>query len=114
MPTEDYKITDAPITAWFQGQKVQLIPVFGSEDIRHYDFCHICGAEPYGVEQCSPKLHALKIMHEKIFQLRRQHSALEKRAHTLEKRADVEGEEEEEKKIIQKEIEQLQLDIKTL
>jgi hypothetical protein len=111
MSTEDYKITDAPITAWFQGQKVQLIPVFGSEGIQHYDFCHICGAEPYGVEQCSPKLHALKIMHEKIFQLRRQHSALEKRAHTL--GAYVE-EEEEEKKIIQKEIEQLQLDIKTL
>jgi hypothetical protein len=110
MSTEDYKITDAPITAWFQGQKVHIIPVFGVGDKQHYDYCDICGAEPYGVEKCNPKLHAIKIVQDKIFQLRRQCSALEKRA-------DVEVQiqiQEKEKKIIQKEIEQLQLDIKTL
>jgi hypothetical protein len=110
MSSEDYKITDAPITAWYEGQKVLIIPVFGDG---HYDFCHICGASPYGVEKCTPKLHALKIMHQQIFQLRRQYSALAKRAYTLQECTEAEAAEEK-KQIIEKEIEQLQLDIKTL
>ena len=109
MSTEDYKITDAPITAWFQGQKVHIIPVFGAGDKQHYDYCDICGAEPYGVEKCNQNLHAVKIIQNKIFQLRRQYSAIEKRADT-----EVFQIQENKKKIIEKQIEQLQLDIKTL
>ena len=109
MSTEDYKITDAPITAWFQGQKVHIIPVFGDGDKQHYDYCDICGAEPYGVEKCNQKLHAVKIIQNEIFQLRRQYSAIEKRADT-----EVFQIQENKKKIIEKQIEQLQLDIKTL
>jgi hypothetical protein len=103
---EDHKIADSPIEAWLQGHKVMIIPIFGNGNLRHYDYCHICGASPYGIEMCNPKLHSIKMVHDQIYKLRRQHSELEKRADTLVDDA---------RKInILKQIEQLQLTIKTL
>jgi hypothetical protein len=55
---------------------------------------------------CNPKLHSIKMVHDQIYKLRRQYSELEKRAHTL---VDEAG-----RINILKEIEQLQLTIKTL
>ena len=107
---EDHKIAEAPIEAWLQGQKVIIIPIFGNAELRHYDYCDVCGASPYGIENCNPKLHAIKLVHDQIYTLRRQFSALEKRALSHHDRAET-----EERKIdILVEIEQLQLDIKTL
>jgi hypothetical protein len=83
-----------------------IIPIFGNGNLRHYDFCHICGASPYGIEMCNPQLHSIKMVHDQIYKLRRQYSELEKRAHTL---TDEEG-----KINILKKIEQLQLTIKSL
>ena len=103
---EDHKIADTPIEAWLQGQKVMIIPIFGNENLRHYDYCHICGASPYGIEMCNPKLHSIKMVHDQIYKLRRQHSELEKRADTLVGEAG--------RINILKQIEQLQLTIKTL
>jgi hypothetical protein len=108
---EDHKIADTPIEAWLQGQKVMIIPIFGNGNLRHYDFCHICGASPYGIEMCNPQLHSIKIVHDQIYQLRGQYSELEKRAHTLGGRTETD---EEGKIIILKQIEQLQLNIKSL
>jgi hypothetical protein len=88
-----------------------IIPIFGNGNLRHYDFCHICGASPYGIEMCNPQLHAIKIVHDQIYTLRRQYSALEKRAQTLDGRTETV---EEGKIIILNKIEQLQLDIKSL
>ena len=92
--------------AWLQGQKVLIIPIFGNENSYHYDFCHICGASPYGVEMCNPQLHSIKMVHNQIYKLRRQYSELQKRADTLVDHA--------EKINILQQIEQLQLTIKTL
>jgi hypothetical protein len=103
---EDHKIADTPIEAWLQGQKVIIIPIFGSGNLRHYDYCDICGASPYGIEMCNPKLHSIRMVHDQIYKLRRQYSELEKRAETLNEEAG--------KINILKQIEQLQITIKTL
>jgi hypothetical protein len=103
---EAHKIADTPIEAWLQGQKVIIIPIFGSENLRHYDYCDICGASPYGIEMCNPKLHSIRVVHEQIYKLRRQYSELEKLAETLVEEAG--------KINILKQIEQLQITIKTL
>ena len=108
---EDHKIADAPILGWLQGQEVLIIPIFGIGKLRHYDFCHICGASPYGIEMCNPQLHSIKSVHDQIYQLRRQYSELEKRAIALGSRTAVD---EEGKINILLEIEQLQLSIKSL
>jgi hypothetical protein len=60
---------------------------------------------------CNPQLHSIKIVHDQIYQLRRQYSALEKRVHTFGGRTETN---EEKKIIILNQIEQLQLDIKSL
>jgi small-conductance mechanosensitive channel len=109
MSTQDYKITDAPITAWLGGQKVHIIPVFGDADKQYYDYCDICGAQPYGVEKCNGKLHRIKAIQDEIFQLRHQHTNLAKRADKI-----LDQQKETTKKQIEKQIEQLQLDIKSL
>ena len=91
-----------------------IIPIFGNGNLRHYDFCHICGASPYGIEMCNPHLHSIKMVHDQIYKLRRQYSELEKRAQCL---SDEFGSKEtiEKGKInILIEIEKLQLTIKSL
>jgi hypothetical protein len=93
-----------------------IIPIFGNRNLRHYDFCQICGASPYGIEMCNPHLHSIKMVHDQIYKLRRQYSELEKRAVCLtDEWEEMSRETIEKRKInILLEIEQLQLTILSL
>jgi hypothetical protein len=103
MSSEDYNsaIFPKPITAWLGTQKVHIIPLFGNADSgEYYAWCDICGATPYGVEKCNEKLHRLKEIHDSIWKLRQQ---FENTLTTT-----------EEKKYIENQITQLQLNTKAL
>ena len=103
MSSEDYNsaIFPTPITAWLGTQKVHIIPLFGNADSgEYYAWCDICGATPYGVEKCNEKLHRLKEIHDSIWKLRQQ---FENTLTTT-----------EEKRQIENQITQLQLNTKAL
>ncbi|CAB3977971.1 Hypothetical predicted protein [Paramuricea clavata] len=68
-----------PIFAWFDGQLVQIISVYGNEESRmFYGFCDICGAQPYGIIKCDEKLHRVREIQDKIAVLRKKTTILEK------------------------------------
>jgi hypothetical protein len=104
MSGEDYNTTifPSPITAWLGTQKVHIIPIFGNEEDgdEYYAWCDICGATPYGIEKCNQKMHQLKRIHDSIWKLRQQ---FENTLTTA-----------EEKKTIDQQITQLQLNTKAL